>query len=228
MVKNDPQRERETLRLVKPESKYTINLNARIHAALHGRLSPGSDEIVSLIMMKVEPSGEGISEVVELMFSMQFSSLTPGQRDPEVLDIMPYQDSDFTPAGSWQLEGEDPNHPDRESNRIVGTISLQGRESGPKNTATWKASGSAVRLDFSPAVLLRHDGLENFQASCLIKMQKRQKFEKAFSRSLVGEEPVLFDHAISRPIQTPSTVLDNLQEFMRSASPSTAKPRDIY
>jgi hypothetical protein len=202
------------------KSKYALRF--KLYAVLHGRLSSGSDELASLIMMEVQTlakAGEAISEV---MFSMQFSSLTPDQPDPEVLDIMPYQDSDFAPAGLWQFGRENHRHPDRKSNQIVGTTSLRGRDFGPNNTVTWRACGSAVRPILRPAVLLRRNNLESFQASCQVQLRAAQKWQKGDSKFLGENDAVRFDPAIS--LKSPSMVLDNLQEFMRSTSSLTAKP----
>ncbi|KAK3988464.1 hypothetical protein QBC44DRAFT_382394 [Cladorrhinum sp. PSN332] len=191
------------------KSKFALKF--KLYAVLHGRLSSGSNELASLIMMEVETLGEGITE---LMFSMQFSSLRQGE--PEILDIMPYRDSDFAPGGLWQLGRENHSHLDRGSNQIVGTISFQGRGFGGPNTVTWRAYGSPLRPILRPAVLLRRNSLERFQASCKVEIIADRIWGRSVFRSPQRDDLVLFDPAISPPLKTPSMLLDNLQEFMRN------------
>jgi hypothetical protein len=215
-----------------------LMVQADLVEVVHGRLTPGGDSATLIITdFRFIPT-KASRRFQSAMIIVRFSGAKSGSSDPEVVDIAPRGDFSLQPtqkkveltrsenlsaqgggagvtAGAglgWELE----ESYEEDQTTLAGTIRLEGREYGGKNTAKWVLIENQVQKSGLPtllrtAILLKrrktnYRAEERFQATIEIKadIDFVSSVEDVIDRVLgrvPKDDPVIFD-PLMKPTNT--------------------------
>lgn len=207
------------------ERKGTIDIRCTCLDVIHGLLSPDNyeDRATLIVLMFNFDSRKRARRIASVNISLQFSCEQPGNGDPEVYRIAPFESMAMVPTtameekkrwadfklGAPPLAGFQAGtelgwertviSEMTDATRIIGTTDLRGRNYGEPNSVSWtllenEAQQTGVPTALRTAILLKRRNDVKFQ--CTVKLDVKVDFRSKLERMIGGkpkDDPVLFD-----------------------------------
>ncbi|KAF9636706.1 hypothetical protein BFW01_g7602 [Lasiodiplodia theobromae] len=207
------------------ERKGAIDIRCTCLDVIHGLLAPDNyEDRATLIVLKFNfDSRKRARRIASAKISLQFSSEDPGNGDPEVYRIAPFESLAMVPTTSLEEKAQWADFKlgappfagfqagtelgwertviseTTDATRIIGTMDLRGRNYGEPNGVSWtllenETQRTGVPTVLRTAILLKRRNDAKFR--CTVKLDVNVDFRSKLERMIGGkpkDDPVLFD-----------------------------------